>query len=54
VGYSLLGYRAGSSFVVYERRVGVGVAVAVAAVVVALAVVWAIRRHQVRSRRPDS
>jgi len=54
VGYSLLGYLAGSAYVVIERRVGVSLAVAVAAVVVALAVVWAIRRHQVRSRRPDS
>ena len=46
VGYSLLGYLAGSAYVVVERTVGVGLAIAVAAFVVAAATVWAWRRHR--------
>ena len=46
VGYCLLGYAAGSAYVVIERRVGAGLAIAVAAVVVAGLVVWAVRRHR--------
>ncbi len=49
VGYSLLGYLAGSAYEVIQRRVGSGLAIAVAAVVVAAVAVWAVRRHR-RSR----
>jgi membrane-associated protein len=46
VGYSLLGYLAGSAYVAVERTVGTGLAIAVAAAVVAAAAVWAWRRHR--------
>jgi membrane-associated protein len=46
VGYSLLGYLAGSAYGVVERAVGAGLAIAVAAVIVAAAAAWAWRRHQ--------
>lgn len=46
IGYSLLGYVAGSAYAVVERRVGTGLAIAVAAVVVALVAVWARRRYR--------
>ena len=46
VGYSLLGYLAGSAYAVVERRVGTGVAIAVGVVVVAAAATWVIRRHR--------
>lgn len=46
VGYSLLGYLAGSAYTVIERRVGVGLAIAIAALVVAALAVWAVRRHR--------
>jgi hypothetical protein len=46
VGYCLLGYLAGSAYVVVEKRVGTGLAVAVAAAVLALAGTWAVRRHR--------
>src|SRR5258707_1096447 len=46
VGYSLLGYVAGSAYVVVERRVGAGLAIALAAAVIAAAAVWAWRRHR--------
>jgi membrane-associated protein len=46
VGYCLLGYLAGSAYVVVEKRVGAGLAVAVAAAVLALAGTWAVRRHR--------
>jgi membrane-associated protein len=46
VGYSLLGYVAGSAYGVVERRVGTGLAVAVAAVVLALVAAWAWRRRR--------
>src|SRR5713101_1959375 len=44
--YSLLGYVAGSAYVVVERRVGAGLAIALAAAVIAAAAVWAWRRHR--------
>jgi membrane-associated protein len=46
VGYSLLGYLAGSAYVVVERRVGTGVAIAVGVAVVAAAAIWVVRRHR--------
>lgn len=46
VGYSLLGYVAGSAYGVVERRVGVGLAIAVTAVVLALVAAWAWRRRR--------
>ncbi len=46
VGYSLLGYLAGSAYGVVERRVGAGLAIAIAVVVVALVAAWAWRRHR--------
>lgn len=45
VGYSLLGYVAGSAYAVVERTVGAGLAIALAAVVIAAAGMWAWRRH---------
>ncbi len=45
VGYSLLGYVAGSAYVVVERRVGAGLAIALAVIVIAGAGVWVWRRH---------
>jgi len=51
VGYSLLGYLAGSAYAVVERRVGTGVAIAVGVVVVAAAAIWVIRRHRAQ---PDA
>ena len=46
VGYSLLGYLAGSAYVVVERRVGAGLAIALAIIVTAGAGIWAWRRHR--------
>ena len=46
VGYSLLGYVAGSAYAVVERRVGAGLAIALAVIVIAAAGVWAWRRHR--------
>jgi membrane protein DedA with SNARE-associated domain len=46
VGYSLLGYLAGSAYAVVERKVGAGLAIAIAVIVVALAAGWAWRRHR--------
>ncbi len=45
VGYSLLGYLAGSAYVVVERTVGAGLAIALAVIVIAAAAIWAWRRH---------
>jgi membrane-associated protein len=45
VGYSLLGYVAGSAYVVVERTVGAGLAIALAVIVIAAAGIWAWRRH---------
>jgi len=46
VGYSLLGYVAGSAYVAVERTVGTGLAIAAAAVILAAAAAWAWRRHR--------
>jgi len=46
IGYSLLGYLAGSAYAVVERKVGAGLAIAIAALVVGLIAVWAWRRHR--------
>lgn len=46
VGYSLLGYVAGSAYVAVERAVGAGLAVVIAVLVLAGAGVWAWRRHR--------
>ena len=54
VGYSLLGYLAGSAYTVIERRVGAGLAIAVAALVVAALVAWAVRRHRRERTPPDA
>jgi membrane protein DedA with SNARE-associated domain len=50
IGYCLLGYLAGSAYMVVEREVGAGFAIALAALVVAALVIWAVRRH----RRPPA
>ncbi len=53
IGYSLLGYLAGSAYGVVERTVGTGLAVAIAVLVVAALAVWAWRRHRaVAAARP--
>jgi membrane-associated protein len=49
VGYSLLGYVAGSAYSVVESRIGTGLAIAVAAFVV-IAAVWAIHRRRAAAR----
>jgi membrane-associated protein len=46
VGYSLLGYVAGSAYAVVERRVGAGLAIALAVIVIGAAGMWAWRRHR--------
>ena len=46
VGYSLLGYLAGSAYATVERTVGVGFAVAAVVVVLALVAAFAWRRHR--------
>jgi membrane-associated protein len=46
VGYSLLGYLAGSAYAVVERTVGAGLAIALAVLVIAAAGIWAWRRHR--------
>lgn len=50
VGWSLVGYLAGSAYTVMEHRIGTGLAIAVAALVVAALVVWGVRRHRARGR----
>jgi membrane protein DedA with SNARE-associated domain len=52
VGYSLLGYVAGSAYGVVERAVGTGLAVAVALIVLVVAATWAWRRHHGNSAGP--
>ena len=54
VGYSLLGYLAGSAYGVVERAVGAGLAIVVAAVVIGLVAVWAWRRHRSIASRPPA
>lgn len=46
VGYSLLGYLAGSAYAAVERAVGAGFAIAAVVVVLALAAAFAWRRHR--------
>lgn len=46
VGYSLLGYLAGSAYVAVERKVGAGVAIAAVVVVITVAAVLGWRRHR--------
>jgi membrane-associated protein len=46
VGYTLLGYLAGSAYTVIEKRVGAGLAVAVAVLVIAALAAWAIRKFR--------
>jgi membrane-associated protein len=46
VGYTLLGYLAGSAYGVVERTVGAGLAIAVAVLIVGLVAMWAWRRHR--------
>lgn len=45
VGYSLLGYLAGSAYAVAERTVGAGLAIALAVIVIVATGIWAWRRH---------
>jgi membrane protein DedA with SNARE-associated domain len=55
VGYSLLGYLAGSAYAVVERTVGAGLAIALAVIVIAAAGIWGWRRHRrVAARVPVS
>jgi membrane-associated protein len=46
VGYSLLGYLAGSAYAVVERKVGTGLAIAIAVVILALVATWVWRRRR--------
>ncbi|NJP47272.1 DedA family protein [Actinacidiphila epipremni] len=46
VGFTLLGYFAGSAYQQVEKTAGTAVAAVVAAVVVAALVVWEVRRHR--------
>ena len=55
VGYSLLGYLAGSAYVAIERTVGVGLAIAAVVVVLAIVATLAWRRHRLLLQRvPES
>jgi membrane-associated protein len=54
VGYSLLGYLAGSAYSAVESRVGAGLAVAVAAVVVAAVIVWSVRHRRAAAARGEA
>jgi membrane-associated protein len=51
VGYTLLGYLAGSAYTVIERRVGAGLAIAIAAGVLAALAAWGVRKFR-RDRVP--
>jgi membrane-associated protein len=51
VGYSLLGYLAGSAYVAVEHAVGTGLAVAAVVVVLALVAAVAWRRHRLMTKR---
>ena len=46
VGFTLLGYFAGTAYKQVERTAGTAVAIAVAAVVLVALVVWEVRRHR--------
>lgn len=50
VGYSLLGYLAGSAYAVAARRVGTGLAVVIAIVVAGAIALWLVRRHRAAAR----
>jgi membrane-associated protein len=50
VGYSLLGYLAGSAYAVVARRVGTGLAVAIGVVLAGAIAAWLIRRHRAGAR----
>jgi membrane protein DedA with SNARE-associated domain len=52
VGYTLLGYLAGSAYTVIEKRVGAGLAIAAAALVIAVLAAWAIRKFRRDRARP--
>jgi membrane-associated protein len=54
VGYSLLGYVAGSAYAVVERKVGAGLAIAAAVIVVAFASGWVWRRHRATAKATSS
>jgi len=51
VGYTLVGYLAGSAYTVIERRVGAGLAIAIAVGVLAALAAWGVRRFR-RDRVP--
>jgi membrane protein DedA with SNARE-associated domain len=46
VGYCLLGYLAGSAYMVVEQRVGAGLAIVITALVLTAVGGWAVRRHR--------
>jgi membrane-associated protein len=46
VGYSLLGYLAGSAYAAVARRVGTGIAIAIGLAAATAVAVWVIRRHR--------
>jgi membrane protein DedA with SNARE-associated domain len=52
-GYCLLGYLAGSAYTAIEHTVGTDLAIGIGGAVVAAIVVWLIRRHLLRARRPQ-
>jgi membrane-associated protein len=53
VGYSLLGYLAGSAYAVVARRVGTGLAIATAVLIVAVVAVVLLRRHRAAGRAEE-
>jgi membrane-associated protein len=53
VGYTLLGYLAGSAYTVIEKRVGAGLAIAAAVLVVAALAAWAVRKFRRDRARPS-
>ena len=46
IGFTLVGYLAGTAYKQVEQMIGTGSAIAIAAIVVVVAVVWAVRRHR--------
>ena len=46
IGFTLLGYFAGTAYKKVERTAGTAVAIAIAAVVVVVVIVWQVRRHR--------
>jgi membrane-associated protein len=53
VGYSLLGYLAGSAYAVVARRVGTGLAIAIAVLIVSVVAVVLVRRHRAAGRAEE-